>query len=269
MLRSLIRSAVYTSLAGCGSDSATPLGPAPNGNGGSSGGSGTTARVLDPRCAGQVLGERLNGGDATFAKPEIAIDPTDGFPVVTWQEYGASAGIRVFVKKWNGERWIGIGDPLGTDAIDDDARSVVAVSRSGVITVAWLEFAAPENSLHVAQWDASAENWTDLAFPADIRVDSGFELETFAMVFGADERPLIALSERVEEPAGAYRIALVRWDGSTWQAVAEPCCESSESADLALTANSSSSGPVAVARALADGSAASAINLYTPEDGRI
>jgi hypothetical protein len=262
--------AACVGLVACGSDSIAGI-PVPAtdagaggmlGTGGAGGSSSTPGPTLDPACPGQVLGSLLNGGDATFAKPEIAIDPRDGFPVVTWQEDVPSGGVRVFVKKWDGARWLALGGALGTEAVDDDARSVIAVSASGVITVAWLEFSSLGDTLHAAQWDPGAQSWLELAALSDVFVNTGFETETLALTIGADESPLLALSEYVQSSPTNYWIALYRLEGSSWQAVTERCCESSEAVDLAISAGRASE-EVAIVRSLADGSAASAINLYT------
>jgi hypothetical protein len=131
----------------------------------------------------------------------VALD-SSGDPWIAFQEGTMSFGGDIFVARWNGSSWVGVGGSMDAGGIDEGSLSVgpkIAFGPDGNPVVAWNS----ATGAGIKRWNGT--EWTDFApggpSTAHVRLDSsGF--------------PIAAWSERVSQPSSALH--LKRWNGASW-----------------------------------------------------
>jgi hypothetical protein len=136
--------------------------------------------------------------------PSLAFG-TDGLPVVSWGESDGSV-MRVFVRRWDGDTWQLLGEPLSNDPTTDFIFTTsLAVDGSGAPIVIWDEIdnIALTGTVHARRWDGSA--WQPLG--------SGVTGFLPSLAIDSDDRPTVASLT----PNGTVAdLAVHRWDGAAW-----------------------------------------------------
>jgi hypothetical protein len=113
------------------------------------------------------LGDALDKNVAASAgAASIAIDPMDRI-VVAWSESNGTNFSDLFVKRWNGSRWVNLGSALDIDLSRNASQSSLAISSAGQLYIAWDESTINNASnttarnVYVKRWDGN-NTWTQL-----------------------------------------------------------------------------------------------------------
>lgn len=89
--------------------------------------------------------------------PEIVLDRY-GKPTVAWLEFDSTTFTnKVYVKSWNGYKWIQNGSFLNTDPSQFAHKISLSLDREGRPSIAWSEDSLEGNRIHVKRWDGN--NW--------------------------------------------------------------------------------------------------------------
>ncbi len=163
----------------------------------------------------------INIADDVY-QPVVAIDPTDGNPVVLWEE--ESGARKVFVKKWNGSSWTQLGNALNTDVTKDAfTRPSIATSSSGTIYAAWEEFTPDKpfvgdvSSVFVAQWTGTAWSLMGSYLSSDY-----INRNPVLAVDPASGYPVLAWSSGEEVSTAFFgHMVCVKWNGSSWTGIGQ------------------------------------------------
>ncbi len=186
----------------------------------------------------------INIADDVY-QPVVAIDPTDGNPVVLWEE---ESGVRkVFVKKWNGSSWTQLGNALNTDVTKDAfTRPSIATSSSGTIYAAWEEYTPDKpyvgdvSSIFVAQWTGAAWSLMGSYISGDY-----INRNPVLAVDPANGYPVLAWSYG-EDVSTTYfgHMGCVKWNGSSWTGIGQTYFDGATSAVDTTIAIGSDSLPI-------------------------
>ncbi|RJF75290.1 hypothetical protein D3875_01985 [Deinococcus cavernae] len=106
----------------------------------------------------KLLGDPLNFRTGTYTSaPVMRLTPA-GEPVVAWLEDHQGLD-HVFVKRWNGMRWVALGAALNVNAQASAARPSLALDQQGQAVVAWAEQRGQEpERVYVRRW--TGRTWT-------------------------------------------------------------------------------------------------------------
>lgn len=152
-------------------------------------------------------------GNAVDVKPEniaqlpsIALDKL-GLPIVAWFEFDATnptGGYFIYVKRWNGQRWVQLGSSLCGDGFPR-AGLDLAIDNSGYPFIAHtcIEPVSAVQKVFVKRWNGT--QWIQLG--SFLGTDQALK-PTLAV--GSDGFPVVAWREN------ASRIYASRWNGSKW-----------------------------------------------------
>lgn len=150
------------------------------------------------------FGQSLNADPYNYAAGvSVAIDRQDR-PVVAYHEAGGGKGYNVYVKRWEGKRWVQFGQSVNALSGGGSQPKVVLDARGNPV-VGWLENAG-RLELRVARWDG--KQWVRLG-PAV----STNEAAAFSLAMGPDDRPLVAWHEGKD---GQRKVFVARWSGKAW-----------------------------------------------------
>lgn len=149
------------------------------------------------------------GLNSIVKDPNVAIDPTDGNPVIAYSKgdlvggSGTYAG-SVIVAKWNGSTWSGLGPEMNDFFTAEHPR--LAIGPDGKPIVVWQQILSYSNTVSVRKWDGSV--WTALPtlYP-----------------FGDHYNPSVAVSS-AGNPVVAYRdvshtVYVKEWAGTSWNQI--------------------------------------------------
>jgi len=156
---------------------------------------------------------------APWEPPGLAVDAF-GSPVVAWRGLHQSTGIgsHVFVKRWNGSEWVGLGDSAIGGGINSGMGAEhisMAADSTGGFVVAWEEDfnTGGLGEIHLKRWTGSA--WEELAGSATgggVSRTSG-ESMTPSVAVDGNGNPVVAWHERT---IGGSEVYVKVWDGSAW-----------------------------------------------------
>jgi hypothetical protein len=150
------------------------------------------------------FGPSLNADPYNYAAGvSITIDRQDR-PVVAYHEAGGGKGYNVYVKRWEGKRWMPFGQSVNALS-GGGSQPKVVLDAKGNPVVGWLENAG-RLELRVARWDG--KGWVQLG-PAV----STNEAAAFSLAMGPDNRPLVAWHEGKD---GQRKVFVARWNGKAW-----------------------------------------------------
>ncbi|HEY3444727.1 MAG TPA: hypothetical protein VGK67_00120 [Myxococcales bacterium] len=139
--------------------------------------------------------------------PVLAIG-AGGNPIAAWRA-NAGGGSRIFLARWDGKQWLGLGDGFKTLAPGEGSPldASLRASREGVLHLAWRQ---QDGGLAVSRWTGTA--WETVGEP----LDSGGEAQTFDpfLFFDDANRPWATW---VGGGASEPRLRVARWSGKKWE----------------------------------------------------
>ncbi|WP_034338772.1 hypothetical protein [Deinococcus misasensis] len=91
--------------------------------------------------------------------PSMALDGS-GRPVVAWPEEVQDGLPNIFVKRWDGQKWLALGGSLNVDPARWAQKPAVTVDQRGRIWVSWAEEGEKQRTLHLKVWDG--KKWRTL-----------------------------------------------------------------------------------------------------------
>jgi hypothetical protein len=148
--------------------------------------------------------------------PRVAIDPTDGNPVVTWRER-SPVGL-IYVKKWNGSVWNSLGGALNDDTTRNAYLSSLAVGSDGNPVVAWSENVPdPLSSGNVS--DIFVKRWNGMSWVqlGDQRDYDDIDKHPAVAIDPGDGKPVLAWSEGSTVLTTYFGdIVVEKWNGAAW-----------------------------------------------------
>jgi hypothetical protein len=163
------------------------------------------------------LGGRLNGDDRLGPMYSLAYGAVDatGAPFVSW--VSATSAREGWVHRWDGSAWQPVGGGAFTGASEATGTVAVAVDSDGHPVVAWIARVAggaDGTEVRVSRWTGS--DWVQLGTP---RRRDALRGTTYPhLVLGADGRPVVAWTERVDDsPQSPWTVHVDRWTGSDWE----------------------------------------------------
>lgn len=168
----------------------------------------------------QWLGEPLISSREPFTHAhEVSIAFVDRErPVVAWSEERNANLAGLFVAQWNGSSWTRLG-ALAPQRDDSSYISpVLAVDANQQIWLAWDE---ARRGVRVARWDGAA--WREVGgegLEKIVAAQGRTALRELSL--GIDSRGRAWLVRLAARDTSGARLALARWDGSNWAAVAAP-----------------------------------------------
>jgi hypothetical protein len=147
----------------------------------------------------------------------IAVDPSDRI-VVAWSEPAEPpsgsvvTGSNVYVKRWNGSRWVSLGTALDVDPINYASHPSLALSSGGRIFIAWEERKdigsfSVRREVYVKRWDGTA--WTLLGGALNTELEDG--VGPSLATNGSDK---VIVSWQTGLSYGSVHVD--RWNGSDW-----------------------------------------------------
>jgi hypothetical protein len=194
----------------------------------------------------------------TLADLSLALDGTS--PVVAVAAKGAaSSDVRVVRFRSDATSWQPLGTPLD-HAIDDAAtRPSVAVSRDGLVGVAWQENDGYSDNVYAAGYDAVAGAWRSWDKAIDVELDATAVAPSLG--FTRDGQPMVAWSEMF---AAVPRTYVGRFNGSRWEVPGSGLdpAESRSSASATLVVDSADN-PVLVWESRAEGEGGAIAEVQT------
>ncbi|WP_415788692.1 hypothetical protein, partial [Deinococcus saxicola] len=142
--------------------------------------------------------------------PALALNGA-GQPVVAWLQ-GEVLESNVFVKRWNGTAWEGLGGSLNRTPDRYLASTRLKLDAQGQPTVAWLEDLNGKDALYASRWDG--QQWQALGGP----VSANYAAAP-ALALDRAGQPILAWVEKRAGAAqeGTGQVHLARWTGGRWQ----------------------------------------------------
>jgi hypothetical protein len=147
------------------------------------------------------------------------------------------------IVKWNGSSWSPLGERFDFNSV---IRALAVFDEDGSgplppVLIAAGTFSLPGIADNIARWDGHA--WTPVGGGLDGGVSS-------MLVFDDDgagpHPPSLAVSGSFSHAGGAPMAGLVRWDGSSWSAIAAPSINGSASAMVVFDDDSAGPRPPAL-----------------------
>lgn len=160
------------------------------------------------------------------SSPSLAIG-TDGLPVIAWEVYENPYYAEIYVMRWNGSSWQGLGDSASTGgisvtqfdhsnapslAIDPDNRPIVAWEENEFNDDDGIEYY--EDEIYVRYWDG--ENWEQIGksvFIGGVSNTSDYSVNP-SLSIGTDGRPMVAWEEWLDS---GFEIYAKHWTGTAWE----------------------------------------------------
>jgi hypothetical protein len=146
---------------------------------------------------------------SAYDQISLATD-TSGYPVVSWLNNN-----QVFVKRWNGQKWVSLGGALNASNALGSKVSMI-LDSNGNPSVAWSQFMVgfPDSfRVLVKQWNGS--KWLSLG-----AVNPGSKGLTFdiSLTLNATGQPLVAWSQIARTPLGitSGNVYVKQWSGNQW-----------------------------------------------------
>lgn len=153
---------------------------------------------------------------------DMAIGP-DGYPVVAWSLPGHTQTKEIYVRRWNGQDWVEIGEgsASGGGISQTGGGSFwprLAIARDGTIFVAWKYVNTLDvERIYLRKWDG--QGWVEVgphsASPPGVR--QGRSLSAPALALSPAGTPHLAWHEKVIK----FHVYMLRWDGRAWVEVSE------------------------------------------------
>lgn len=143
------------------------------------------------------LGGVLNTGTDRYAS-YAAIASVNGIPYVAWQERTAAGNNRIYVKHWDGARWIPDGGALNVDPERGEAGRPALSGDGTRLRVAWAE-GLPGQRASVYTRSLGPTGWSVVSGPHNVTVGEG-AADTPGLAEGAG-RVFLIWAEKNPPPA--------------------------------------------------------------------
>ncbi len=153
----------------------------------------------------QLLGGALSEDYAFW--PSLALDGSN--PVVVYTGFNRIR-YNVYVKRWDGSKWVQLGDSLNTEPNIRAQGTSLTIDASGRPVVALYERVAYNWNVLVKRWEGSS--WTQLGGTLDLVQDA----DAYGATVTADGNDLVVgwiEAGSGDNPDNAY---VKRWNGSSW-----------------------------------------------------
>ncbi|NJK46098.1 MAG: hypothetical protein HC933_19175 [Pleurocapsa sp. SU_196_0] len=149
---------------------------------------------------------------------------------------------QVFVKRWDGSRWVALGSALNRDSSFNAFDVALRVDARDGVVVAWTERsntsdgkASGPGRIYVARWDG--KTWLTFGASPSKKPNSAPDLPVLALL--PDGNPVLAWNELSPDFNG-NSVFVDRWNSETWQAVdigslSSDVSSASRSMDIAVT----------------------------------
>jgi hypothetical protein len=163
-----------------------------------------TAARADWTAAGGTL--NLNTTDSLRGDSIAAIS---GVPYVAWTEQNAGGVSSVYVKHWNGTKWVQNGGALNIDSSADAGQPGIS-GVDGAPYVTWTEGLPPANfTVYVARWTGTA--WQQVG-PGAVNPDHTQPAES-AEIAGVGTTPYVTWEE---SNGDADQVYVAHFSGGSW-----------------------------------------------------
>lgn len=127
--------------------------------------------------------------------PSLALDPT-GKPSVSWLECVPFSTCDIYVKRWDGDSWVQLGNTINNvNGLLDDDRPSLEVDSAGNPIVSWTEWDGDSRDVHVKRWNDSNDSWVQLSNSLNI-LSNGAALPSLAL--DSLGNPVVAWVENFE-----------------------------------------------------------------------
>ena len=138
--------------------------------------------------------------------PSLALD-SSGNPVVSWRE-GTPLSGHIYVKRWNGSRWVQLGTTFLDVTTNGDAYNPsLALDSSGNPVVSWSEWDGTSESIYVKRWNGSS--WIQLGTYAN----SYQRARGPSLALDASGNPVVSW---YEYDGSVNNIYVQRFNGTNW-----------------------------------------------------
>ncbi|MBN2361722.1 MAG: hypothetical protein JXR83_19880 [Deltaproteobacteria bacterium] len=161
-------------------------------------------------------GISANSGDS--ASPSLALDDS-GNPVVAWAD-GTSGNYEIYVKRYNGSRWVDIGPTSSTgrgisNSTGYSQSPSLALDLYGNPVVAWSDNTCGNNEIYIKRFDGT--HWVDIGTGSSSGgglSNSATSSEHPSVALDSSGNPVVAWTERCTSTN--YDIYIRRFDGVDW-----------------------------------------------------
>jgi hypothetical protein len=163
--------------------------------------------------AGSASGDGLSGVMTGECRPSVALDSA-GRPWVAWARPGEGQTGDLFVRRWDGGRWEGVGGA----SVPARARSVrLALTAEDHPVITWRDFEpnARRSWIMARAWDGRA--WQELGGSARGRglVSEGSSAYRPDLALDRRGHPVVVWNALIG-PGNEHEIYAKRWDGKSW-----------------------------------------------------
>jgi hypothetical protein len=159
----------------------------------------------------QSVGGALSAvtGLTNVGNPSLALDSLNK-PVVTWDET-AGASNNIYVRRWSGTVWQGVGGKLSAVGNNTDAfEPALTLDSSGNPIVAWSENNGNVFNIYVQRYFKNV--WIDAGTSLDINLAE--DALAPALAISSTNQPFAVWQENAA--GSAYNIYTKTWNGTTW-----------------------------------------------------
>jgi hypothetical protein len=162
----------------------------------------------------QAVGGALNSvvGATNVGNPYLVLDSANK-PVVAWDE--ATAGTNnVYVRRWSGSVWQGVGGKLSAVGANTDALApAITLDSSGSPIIAWSESSLTVFNIHVQQYFKNV--WINAGSPIDISLAE--DASSPAIAISSIDQPFLTWKENTA--LSAHDVYVKSWNGTAWTLV--------------------------------------------------
>jgi hypothetical protein len=162
--------------------------------------------------------DKTKSNDANL--PHIALD-SNNRPFVSWQECfsgtaGNCANHNVYVKRWDGNNWISLGNTVDTNPDNSAYGNSLAIDLDGNPIVSWDEYdSANKRHIYVKRWETN--KWTKVG---NTYLDSSNSEDAISprIIVDSTNTPLVAWAQYDGEASNTYTYSIYvkRWDRTRW-----------------------------------------------------
>jgi hypothetical protein len=178
--------------------------------------------------AGSASGGGISNNGGGSSGPSLAISP-EGVPYVAWVDFISSGPNNIYVRKFDGSRWVEVGagsasgggisnHPGGSAFYGGSHHPSLAISPDGMPYVAWFHEIYQSGSwfgdIYIRQWNGGS--WVEVgagsASGEGISRNNGIS-DSPALAISPAGVPYVAWSDNSSK---TFEIHVLKWDGSGW-----------------------------------------------------
>ncbi len=147
----------------------------------------------------------------------MALD-AEGRPTVAWVEERGSGARTLHAARWSGNAWERLGRTVASGAHLSTDLPVLAVDEQGAAWLAWTQGTGKTSSLRVARWNGKA--WADVGGTGRGKLRPKAPPHELQLQLAPGGGAVLAWRE--SPSGGSVTVALSRWTGKAWEALASP-----------------------------------------------